>query len=64
MAVEFICDGCKKRAPGWANRQGDWFKPSRWYQRTDDDGTQLACSRECIEKVAEETKKTSVVLPI
>ena len=29
-----------------------------------DDGTQLACSRACIEKVAAATGKTSVVLPI
>ena len=64
MAVEFICDGCGKRAQGHSNRMGDWFKPSTWFQRTDDDGTQLACSRDCIEKVAVKTGKTKVVLPI
>jgi len=64
MAVEFICDGWGKRAPGHASRQGNWFKPSSWYERTDDDGTQTACSRACIDKIAEETGKTGVVLPI
>ncbi len=64
MAVEFICDGCGKRSPGWANRMGSWFKPNSWYERTDDDGTQTACSRKCIAKVAEQTDKTSVVLPV
>lgn len=64
MAVEFICDGCGKREPGTFNRMGDALKPRLWYQRGDDDGTQMACSRECIDKIAEETGKTDVVLPI
>lgn len=59
MAAECICDGCGKRAPMWANRVGNWFKPSNWYQRTDEDGTQVACSRECIEKIADKTGKTA-----
>ncbi len=64
MACEFICDGCGRREPGQANRFGDWFKPSHWFQRADADGTQTACSRECIEKVAAKSGKTSIVLPI
>ena len=64
MAVEFICDGCGKRGAGMSNRLGDWFKPHSWYSRTDDDGTQLACSRPCIEKIAKASGKTDVVLPI
>lgn len=64
MACEFICDACGKRAPGFANRMGDWFKPCAWFSRSDEDGTQLACSRECITILAEKTGKTSVVLPI
>lgn len=63
MACEFICDGCGKRqAVGrWP---GGWFKPSDWFERADADGAQIACSRECVEKVAVRTGKTPVVLPI
>lgn len=43
---------------------GNWFKPHSWYERSDDDGIQSACSRECIKKIAEKTGKTSCVLPI
>ncbi len=64
MAVEFICDGCGKRTPAEMGRSGDAFKPRSWYARGDDDGQQHACSRECIEKIAEKTGKTAVVLPI
>ena len=63
MACEFICDGCGKRARGFYNGR-DWFKPSSWFERSDTDGPQTVCSRECIAKVAEKTGKTSVVLPI
>ena len=61
---EFICQSCGKRAPGVHNRIGDWFKPRSWFSRVDDDGAQVACSRECIQKIAEATKKTPVVLPV
>jgi hypothetical protein len=64
MACEFICDGCGKRASGWANRTGEWFKPHLWYMRGDEDGTQIACSRECIDKISKTTGKTNVVIPI
>jgi hypothetical protein len=47
-----------------AGRDGRWHKPRSWYERTDEDGTQTACSRECIEKIAEKTGKTAVVLPV
>ena len=43
---------------------GQWLKPPLWYQRSDADGIQLACSRDCIEVTAYRTGKTSVVLPI
>ena len=63
MPVIFVCDGCGKQAPGfYAGFQ--WHKPPKWYERSDKDGAQLACSRECIEKVAEKTGKTKVVMPI
>jgi hypothetical protein len=61
MACEFICDGCGKRQS--ASFNGDWMKPHSWFQRADKDGVQDACSRECIEKIAKKTNKTSVVLP-
>jgi hypothetical protein len=63
MAMEAICDGCGKRAPAISTRDGRWLKPRTWYERTDDEGTQTACSRECIDKIAERTGKTKVVLP-
>jgi len=64
MACEFICDECKKRAPGSFNTMGQWFKPHDWYERSDKEGIQTACSRECIKKIAEKTGKTDLVLPI
>lgn len=63
MAAEAICDGCGARARMKSNGHS-WYKPDHWYERSDDDGTQTACSRECIKKIAEETGKTTVVLPI
>lgn len=29
MSVKFICDGCGKEEPGFANRSGNWVKPSK-----------------------------------
>ena len=62
--VIFVCDGCGKQEDGFFSRHGDAFKPADWYARTDDDGTQLACSRPCIDKIAKASGKTSVVLPV
>lgn len=64
MPCEFICDGCGKRQRGFSNDHGDWFKPPSWFQRTDKDGTQVACSRRCIDIVSKKTGKTNVVLPV
>jgi len=64
MGVKFICDGCGKEQNGTFNRTGNAFKPRSWFQRGDDDGTQTACSRACIDKVAGATGKTACVLPI
>jgi hypothetical protein len=63
MPVKFICEGCGKEVFG-VHYPGGWFKPNSWYERSDKDGAQIACSRECIEKVAKETNKTAVVLPV
>ena len=66
MGCEFICDGCGEveKAVFYKTNPGQWFKPEHWYQRGDADGIQDACSRKCVEKIAEKTKKTSVVLPL
>jgi hypothetical protein len=63
MACEFICDGCGKRQVVFRYPAG-WFSPSSWFERSDEDGGQVACSRACIEKVAAASGKTDVVLPI
>jgi len=63
MACEYICDGCGKREPA-EKGGGHWWKPSLWFQRSDKDGIQDACSLECIDKIAEKTGKTRVILPI
>lgn len=62
--VIFVCDGCGCQEDGGFNRMGAAFKPGQWYQRSDDDGTQLACSRSCLKIVSEKSGKTSVVLPV
>lgn len=63
MAAEWICDGCGKRAPG-VPAGGNWYKPDSWFERSDDDGIQTACSRPCIDRIAKASGKTGVVLPI
>jgi hypothetical protein len=60
---EFTCQGCGAKAPG-VYHGGDWHKPNSWFERSDDDGPQTVCSRECIDRVAEKTGKTGCVLPI
>jgi hypothetical protein len=62
--VIFVCDGCGKQEDGWFTINGTAAKPEGWYGRRDDDGTQIACSRECIDAVAAKSGKTRVVLPI
>ena len=62
MGMIAVCDGCGKRREA-INNGRDWFKPQSWFERADEDGIQTACSRECIEKIAERTGKTSVVFP-
>lgn len=63
--IKYICDGCGKE------EKGSWYpstlvvdKPKNWFVRSDKDGEQHACCRDCIEKISKETNKTSVVLPI
>lgn len=54
-----ICDGCGKDS-GRTQQEG---KPDLWYSRKDEDGIQIACSRECIDIIAAKTGKTRVILP-
>lgn len=63
MACEYICDGCGKRAPAHHNGV-NWFKPGSWFERSDKDGIQTACSRTCIDKIASSSGKTAVVVPL
>lgn len=63
MACEYICDGCGKRQRAGHNGIS-WFKPGTWFERSDADGIQTACSRECIDEIAKKSGKTSVVIPL
>ena len=65
MACKYICDGCGKEVSAihYGNSTG-WHKPGSWFQRMDDDGPQDACGRPCTDKIAEESGKTRVILPI
>lgn len=63
MSAKFICDGCGKEASARIGIDGAWHKPSVWFCRSDNDGIQNACSRECIDKISAKTGKTSVVAP-
>ena len=62
MSAEITCDGCGKKAPMPAY-SGNWHKPHSWFERSDDDGIQSACCRECIDKISKKTGKTGVVIP-
>ncbi len=64
MGAKSICDGCGLEAPMIAGPDGRWRKPDHWYERSDNDGIQTACHRDCIEKVAATTDKTAGVLPV
>ena len=57
------CDGCGTEAPARLDQHGYIDKPSYWYERQDEDGRQLACSRACITTIANRTGKTSMVMP-
>jgi hypothetical protein len=63
MSATYTCDGCGKTAPAITYGRG-WTKPHQWFQREDKDGIQDACSRECIEKVASQSGKSALVLPV
>lgn len=56
------CDGCGRQDAARMAKD-EWLKPEGWYQRSDEDGIQIACSRKCIEDVAKKTGKTNAGLP-
>jgi len=62
--VTFKCDGCGKKESARIQRSGTILRPANWFDRMDDKGYQIACSRECIIEVAKKTGRTSVVLPV
>ena len=64
MSCKYICDGCGKESSAIHCGSGEWYKPNNWFQRSDKDGPQDACSRTCIDKIAETTGKTKVILPV
>ena len=66
MSATIKCDGCGKESPMVRYKGGapGWHKPDKWYQRQDEDGIQDACSRECIQTIAEQSGKSDVVIPI
>lgn len=57
--IEVTCDGCGKK-----QTVKRFEKPWEWFSREDDDGVQLACSRDCISATAKASGKTGLVLPI
>ena len=63
MACEYICDGCGQREQADKSMRGDWIKPRLWFCRSDKDGPQDACCRDCIDKIAKKTGKPDMVLP-
>ncbi len=64
MPAEIICDGCGKREKMIHGADGNFHKPHNWFQRNDEDGIQVACSRECVEIISKNTGKPSIILPI
>lgn len=71
MAVEWICDGCGKRAPGETNGVS-WFKPALWFERTDSSGEipriLSVCSRACVDLANDNEKaagrKSMPIIPL
>lgn len=62
MSAKIKCDGCGQEV-SMVIFNGDYHKPSHWFQRSDKDGIQDACSRECIPKISVKSGKTDLVLP-
>ena len=62
----YVCGGCgrKERAGWWKqNINRGFVKPADWYERADESGIQIACSRRCIDTIAARTGKPASVFP-
>ena len=57
------CDGCGTETIARISSRGEVLKPAYWYQRSDEDGIQTACSRDCIRIIGKRTGKTMTVMP-
>jgi len=64
MSGKIICDGCGAEVRAIPMRSGGYLSPNSWFGRGDDDGNQDACSRACVDVIAEKTRKTKVIIPI
>lgn len=67
MAMFCMCDGCGKQAKAEHNGQY-WHKPREWFEVvTEDEGTLMSCSRECIHEInkrrATQGKKSLIIAP-
>ena len=50
MSAYVQCDSCNKKAPMlYAGKR--WFKPDGWMDRPNHGKVQVACSKECAEKL-------------
>lgn len=59
------CMGCGKEAVGqFYEHSQAWHKPRDWYQRSDKNGVELACSRKCIDAISSKSGSSPLVLPI
>jgi hypothetical protein len=63
MGCQYTCDGCGKVRPADLI-DGRYRKPGSWYQRSDKDGVQDACSTECAREVNRRTGKGAPIVPL
>ena len=62
--VTFKCDGCDKLGEARIQRSGTILRPKDWFERMDEKGYQIACSRECVASVAAATGRSAAILPV
>lgn len=62
MPAIIICNGCGKQAKMIEGENCHYHKPHSWFERSDEDGILVACSRECVAKISKETGKTGMIM--
>ena len=62
--VTFKCDGCGQLGEARIQRSGTILRPKDWFDRMDEKGYQIACSRECVASVAAATGRPAAILPV